>query len=159
MAARELVSGMPHALSASDASSRSNPQDEYYRLKLLEMKFGNDHPLVKGKTEKDEIMVEIGKRIVNVRESTPEWAELVALTGSENRIEQAEYLAEEAWNKRMRELVLRKYTGGKGKVDETFNDSQAKATGLRLAGASEDFLGLAAGDAPAAKAFRKFFGL
>lgn len=156
----ELNSGMPMNVNRAEERMKYSPQEELARLTLLEKKFGNQHPLITTRSEKDEIMKTIAERISKVRESTPEWAELVAITGSESRIEQAEYLAEEAWNKRMRELVLRKYTGGNAKTDEVFTDSQARATNLRLSGGiGAEGLAFLNTQSPAAAGIRKLLGL
>ena len=161
MSANELASGMPNSVGNAELTRKTSAQEEYYRLKLLQEKFAGK-PFLTARSEKDEIMVSIAERITDVRESTPEWAELVAITGTENRLEQAEFLAEQAWNKRMRELVLNKYTGGNGMLDETFEASLAKSTGFRakaLTGAGGVLAGVVAGEAPSAVALRKLFGL
>lgn len=161
MSSNELAGGMPQSVGNAEMTRKSSAQEEYYRLMLLKEKFAGK-PFLNARSEKDEIMVEIAERITDVRESTPEWAELVAITGTENRLEQAEFLAEQAWNKRMRELVLAKYTGGNSKVDATFNSSLAKSTGFRakgLTGGGGALEGAVGGDSPAAVALRKFLGL
>lgn len=161
MSANELASGMPNSVGSAELNRKASAQEEYYRLKLLQEKFAGK-PFLTARSEKDEIMVEIAERITDVRESTPEWAELVAITGSENRLEQAEFLAEQAWNKRMRELVLNKYTGGNGTLDRTFENSLAKSTGFRARGltsAGGALAGAVAEANPAGVALRKLFGL
>jgi len=154
----ELASGMPNSVGNAELYRKGSAQEELARLQLLERKFAGQ-PFLTARSEKDEIMVSIAERISDVRESTPEWAELVAITGTENRLEQAEILAEQAWSKRMKELVLQKYTGGNGKLDATFEASLAKSSGFRAKGLSgANALGVAEAN-PAGKALRKFLGL
>lgn len=158
MSSSELAGGMPYTVGNAETSRKASAQEELARMQLLTLKFG-DRGFIKARSEKDEIMMDIAERISDVRESTPEWAELVAITGTENRLEQAEILAEQAWSKRMKELVLQKYTGGNGKLDATFETSLAKSSGFRAKGLSgANALGVADVN-PAGKALRKFLGL
>lgn len=132
MSDRAIDSGNPGNISGATATAKSSAQEDYYRYMLLKERLGaNNRNILEAKSEKDIIMEEILAKLVNVRESTAEWSEVVSLTGSENRFAQAEKLAEIAWEKRRAELVLAKYTGGNAKLDETYDASQRKANGLR----------------------------
>lgn len=136
-------------------------QEELARFQLLKEKLGANHSFVKTKSEKEEIMGEILDRISFVRESTPEWAELVYITKTEDRAEQAEILAEEAWGKRQKELIMNKYTGGKTKMDATYNKSQMEVNKVRGTGGLFEFAsGLDdanAGKAPLTALLESFF--
>ena len=142
MSEKALDSGNPGNIGSAGVSSKPSAQEDFYRYMLLKERLGAGSAILQAKSEKDIIMEEILGKIVNVRESTAEWSELVSLTGSENRFAQAEKLADIAWEKRRAELVLEKYTGGSGKLDSVYKDSQAKVGAVRGGGG---FLGLGGG--------------
>ena len=136
MSDRAIDSGNPGNFSGAAMTAKASAQEDYYRYMLLKERLGENNAILKAKSEKDIIMEEILAKLVNVRESTAEWSEVVALTGSENRFSQAERLAEIAWEKRRAELVLAKYTGGDTKLTETYNQSQAMLANVRTATAA-----------------------
>lgn len=142
MSDRELESGFSAGVASTMA--KQSAQEEYYRLQLLKLKFNEE--IGSTLSEKDRLQKNILRNIRLVHESSPEWYELVATTGSENQYEQAEYLAEAAIKKRKAERAMEKYTGGSRAADEIFDDSAVQANRFRAAagiGGAGAFAGLA----------------
>ena len=144
------------------ARARANPQEEWARIQLLKEKLGAGHRFLTTQSEKEEVMGDILTRICDVRESTPEWSELCFITQTEDRVQQAEILAERAWEKKKEELIMAKYTGGAGKMQQTYNESQDKVNKVRQAPSALAGLLGGAGDtvakAPLAGLFGSVFG-
>jgi hypothetical protein len=125
----------PGGLGRAVVKSSSSPQDEYYRYKLLEAKLGaGNDDILKAKSEQDEVEIQILKKLVKVRESTPEWNQVVDLTGSRNRYEQARILAEIAYEKQKAEKILGFYVPNSTDLGRIFSDTDNAARGLRAGG-------------------------
>lgn len=154
----QLDSGNPANIGTVGTTAKSSASEDFFRYMLLKERLGSaGKEILEAKSEKDQIMEGILRKIVRVRESTPEWSELVSLTGSENRFVMAEKLAEIAWDKKRAELVLEKYVGSGSHLETIYKESQTKAqsvfgsaTNFTLASSSSsvpvalasDFLGL-----------------
>jgi hypothetical protein len=123
----------------------SKAQQSYYEFMALKERLGADHPVLKIRSEKDTIMVAILEKLGNIGESTAEWAQVVDLTKSEDRMEQAKVLADLAWNKKRAELVLAQYVPDD--LNSVFSESKA-----RLARVASINVGSAASRSPAAAA-------
>lgn len=121
----------PQDLGRSSVKASLSPQDEYYRYKLLEAKLGSDSAILKARSEQDEVEIQILQKLVNIRESTPEWNQVVDLTGSKNRFEQARILAEIAYEKEKAEQVLSFYVPSKDALKKVFNDTNTNAVSVR----------------------------
>jgi len=107
----------------------SSAQDEYYRFKLLKEKMdaaGENAAEVKkvlgARSERDEIELEILKNLADITESSPEFAQIVDITGSRDRFEQARRLAEAVYDKMRAEQVLALYTPPKSELRGKFAD-------------------------------------
>lgn len=138
----------PGGLGRAVVKSSSSPQDEYFRFMLLKEKLGTDNnDILKAKSEQDEVEIQILKKLVRVRESTPEWNQVVDLTGSRNRYEQARILAEIAYEKQKAEKILGFYVPSSTELGAIFTDTDNAARGLRSGGGA---LGGVAGRSPAA---------
>jgi hypothetical protein len=149
MSEKALDAGNPSNIGSVGTTAKTSASEDFFRYMLLKERLGaSGKAIMEAKSEKDLIMEEILKKIVNVRESTAEWSELVSLTGSENRFAQAEKLADIAWEKRRAELVLNKYTGGSDELDRVYQSSQAKVGTFRSGGGGI-FGGGGGGGAPA----------
>lgn len=96
-------------------------QDEYFKYKLLKEKLklsrgdGNIiNPqglrILKATSEKDEIELQILEKLTNITESSPEFAQVVDITGTKDRYEQAKRLAETVYDRVRSEQVLSMYT-------------------------------------------------
>jgi len=142
-------SSNPSNLGRAGLKAKVSAQEEYARFQLLKEKLGAGHAFVVAKSEKEEIMGDILARIAYVRESTPEWSELVHITQTEDRAEQAERLAEKAWTKRQEELIMSKYTGGRDKMDATYNKSQQEVSRVRGTGGLFELVGGLGAENPA----------
>jgi hypothetical protein len=127
----------PGGLGRAVVKSSSSPQDEYYRYKLLEAKLANTDggaDILNAKSEQDEVEIQILKKLVKVRESTPEWNQVVDLTGSRNRYEQARILAEIAYEKQKAEKILGFYVPNSSQLSAIFTATDDAARGLRSGG-------------------------
>jgi hypothetical protein len=124
----------PQDLGRSVVKASMSPQDEYYRYKLLEAKLGNVEgagEILKARSEQDEVEIKILAKLVKIRESTPEWNQVVDLTGSKNRFEQARILAEIAYEKEKAEQILSFYVPSKSELGGIFRDTNDKAVTVR----------------------------
>jgi hypothetical protein len=127
----QLDSGNPANIGQAGATAKSTASEDFFRYMLLKERLGGaGKEILEAKSEKDQIMEGILRKIVKVRESTAEWSELVSLTGSENRFVQAEKLAEIAWDKKRAELVLEKYVGSGNELKTIYDQSQSSAKGI-----------------------------
>lgn len=125
----------PGGLGRAVVKSSSSPQDEYFRFMLLKEKLGTGNDdILKAKSEQDEVEIQILKKLVKVRESTPEWNQVVDLTGSRNRYEQARILAEIAYEKQKAEKILGFYVPNSTQLGQIFTATDDAARGLRAAG-------------------------
>jgi len=133
----------PAGLGRAVLKSSSSPQDEYYRYKLMEAKLGSaNKSILEIRSEQDEVEIMILNKLKNVRESTAEWNQVVDLTGSKNRLEQARILAEIAYEKAVAENVLGFYVPSPDELKGIFSKTNTNALAIRsgsgagLAGAS-----------------------
>lgn len=131
-------SSNPAGLGRATMKSSASPQDEYFRYMLMKAKLesvtgGAD--ILNARSEQDEVEIEILKKLVNIRESTAEWNQVVDLTGSKNRFEQARILAEIAYEKEKAEQVLSFYVPTKPQLATIFKSTNDSALALRAGGA------------------------
>lgn len=127
----QLDSGNPANIGQAGTTAKSSASEDFFRYMLLKERLGGaGKEILEAKSEKDQIMEGILRKIVKVRESTAEWSELVSLTGSENRFVQAEKLAEIAWDKKRAEMVLEKYVGSGSHLESIYTESQTKARSI-----------------------------
>lgn len=127
----QIDSGNPANIGQAGTTAKSSASEDFFRYMLLKERLGGaGKEILEAKSEKDQIMEGILRKIVKVRESTAEWSELVSLTGSENRFVQAEKLAEIAWDKKRAELVLEKYVGSGSHLEGIYKESQTKAQSI-----------------------------
>jgi hypothetical protein len=126
-------------LGRSLEKARSNPQEDYYRYMLLKEKLGaGGAEILRATSEQDKVEVSILKKLVLVGESTPEFNQLVDLTGSKNRYEQARILAEIVYEKQKAEKILGFYAPGSEEVKGIFTTTDENARSLRSAVASSE---------------------
>lgn len=128
-------SSNPGNLGRSSVKSSSTPQDEYYRYMLMDAKLtGTDKDILKAKSEQDKVEIAILRKLVKVGESTPEFNQVVDLTGTKNRFEQARILAEIVYEKQKAEKILSFYAPTPGEVNTIFTDTDTNARNLRAGG-------------------------
>ena len=108
-------------------SSKSSSQEEYYKYKLLEAKLNNFadasvDPLLKVQSEREAIEISILRNLVEITESSPEFAQITDITGSRDRYEQARILSEVVYDKVRAEAILGFYTPDGGSLKKHFKD-------------------------------------
>ena len=122
--------------------------EEYYRFKLMQEKLvastGGDSTAAASKqlvsgvlgklTDLEKIRIRILGDISNYSEASPEYAQLVAITGGKKSyFEIADALANLVWNKMQAEQVLATYTPSKGDLTKEYNKSATLAANKRIA--------------------------
>jgi hypothetical protein len=125
------------------ASITGSAQEQYYRFMLMKEKAAakNDTNLPKylrATSEVEDIEVGILEKLVKITESSPEFAQIVSLTGSEDRFEQARILAKHVYDKVQAEQILSFYTPEASVLRKNFYDKT-------LASAEERFQKVAKG--------------
>jgi len=143
-------------------SSKRSSQEEYYRYKLLEAKLDNASnpnadPLLKVQSEREAIEITILRNLVSITESSPEFAQIVDITGSRDRYEQARILSEVVYDKVRAEQILGFYTPDRASLEQHFNNRTSKAYETRKEGKSlmTNQLNSSSGTLSAASGFRK----
>ena len=120
-------------------SSKRSSQDEYFRYKLLEAKLknasdSNADPLLKVQSEREAIEITILRNLVSITESSPEFAQIVDITGSRDRYEQARILSEVVYDKVRAEQILGFYTPNRESLEKHFSNRTARAYETRKEG-------------------------
>ena len=113
-------------------SSKKSSQEEYYKYKLLEAKLKNASdasadPLLKVQSEREAIELSILRNLIQITESSPEFAQITDITGSRDRYEQARILSEVVYDKVRAEQILGFYTPGPDALKKHFLDRTEKA--------------------------------
>jgi len=117
------------------SSKKASAQEEYYRYMLLEAKLKNlkqsddaVDPLLKVQSEREIIEMSILRKLMGITESSPEFSQVVDITGSRDRYEQARILSEVVYDKVRAETILSFYTPEKAGMEKYFKDlTQASA--------------------------------
>ena len=139
-------------------SSKKSSQEEYYKYKLLEAKLKNARDpdadeLLKVQSEREAIELSILRNLVEITESSPEFAQITDITGSRDRYEQARILSEVVYDKVRAEQILGFYTPGQDALKKHFTDRTDKAAAKRAGGKASMNTALAAsGASPSATA-------
>ena len=103
------------------SATNGSAQEQYYRYMLMKEKLGGKgDAILKATSEREDIEVQILQKLVNITESTPEFAQIVSITGSSDRFEQARILAESVYDKIRAEQVLSFYTPSKAVLEANF---------------------------------------
>ena len=120
--------------------------DEYYKFKLLKEKLQLARPggagegsisaagmkILKAQSEKDEIELQILEKLTSITESSPEFAQVVDITGTKDRYEQAKRLAETVYDRVRSEKILQFYTPSKDQLLSHFKERTLASSGNRL---------------------------
>ena len=128
------VEGLADVVNGTNYVSGS-AADEYYKYKLLEAKLakskldsGDQNKILQSQSEREAIELQILLRLSDITESSPEWAQVVDITGSRDRFEQAKRLAETVYDKVRAEAILGFYTPEKSALQQHFaNRTRASA--------------------------------
>jgi hypothetical protein len=116
---------------------KASAAEEYYRYMLLKEKLnalttaGTDD-LLKVQSEKEVIEMSILRKLMGITESSPEFSQVVDITGSRDRYEQARILAEVVYDKVRAETVLSFYTPSKEGMTDYFKNLTASSAKDRL---------------------------
>ena len=114
--AGDLVSAGGH--SAINGSA----QEQYYRYMLMKEKLAHkgEAGILGATSEREDIEHNILEKLVKITESSPEFAQIVSITGSSDRFEQARILGATVYDKVRAEQVLSFYTPDKKELEESF---------------------------------------
>lgn len=123
-------------------SSKSSSQEEYYKYMLLEAKLRNNadaaaDPLLKVQSEREAIEISILRNLVEITESSPEFAQISDITGSRDRYEQARILSEVVYDKVRAEAILGFYTPDGSSLKKHFKDRTDHSLKQRVEGAGQ----------------------
>ena len=125
------------------ASKKGSAAEEFYRYSLLEKKLENIKkardgagvdPLLTIQSEREAIEMSILQNLINITESSPEFAQVVDITGSRDRYEQARILSEVVYDKVRAEQILNFYTPKKSDLETHFANRTLKSLDARLSG-------------------------
>jgi hypothetical protein len=119
------------------SSKKTSAQEEYYRYMLLEAKLKNlkdgaSDDLLKVQSEREVIEMNILRKLMGITESSPEFSQVVDITGSRDRYEQARILSEVVYDKVRAETILSFYTPEKAGMERYFKDLTAASAASRL---------------------------
>lgn len=119
------------------SAKKGSAAEDYYRFMLLKEKLslpaGADE-LLKVQSEREAIELDILRNLVKITESSPEFAQIVDITGSRDRYEQARILSEVVYDKVRAEAILGFYTPSKEALKSHFDTRTALATTTRQSG-------------------------
>jgi hypothetical protein len=159
MSRRVVAASNPLDVSPALEKTHMSPQDEYFKYQLLKEKLeGKADLFLKAQSEQDQVMIKILNKISQVGESTPEFSQLVEMTGTRNRMLQAEKLAALVYEKEKAEKILSFYAPSASEVEKVFTLTNTNATNLRSGGGGAAGAVGASTEAPAPKAFKAATG-
>jgi hypothetical protein len=108
------------------ASITGSAQEQYYRFMLMKEKHevrkeSSDAPAyLKAVSEIETIEEDILKKLVKITESSPEFAQVVSITGTQDRFEQARVLAKHVYDRVQAEQILSFYTPDAATLKKNF---------------------------------------
>ena len=145
-------------------SSKSSTKDEYYRYMLLQAKLTNLNSetapaLLKVQSEREAIEMAILQNLINVTESSPEFSQIVDITGSRDRYEQARILSEVVYDKTRAEKILSWYTPDKKALETHFDNRTEQAHKVRKSGAAAMSRSVNGANASATGVLNAYLGL
>ena len=122
------------------SAKKSSAQEEYYRYMLLQAKLQNLNPadgravdpLLTAQSEREVIELSILRKLMGITESSPEFSQVVDITGSRDRYEQARILSEVVYDKVRAETILSFYTPEKTSMETYFRDATKASMSGRL---------------------------
>jgi hypothetical protein len=125
------------------SKAKGSAQEEYYRYMLLEAKLRNigktdSDKLLTVQSEREKIEMDILRNLIQITESSPEFSQVVDITGSRDRYEQARLLSEIVYDKVRSERILSFYTPSKDSMVGYFDERTQDALKVRNSGAKGD---------------------
>lgn len=123
------------------SAKKGSAAEEYYRYMLLKEKLTtiNDtkaDPLLKVQSEREAIEMSILRNLIDITESSPEFSQVVDITGSRDRYEQARILSEVVYDKARAEQILSWYTPDSASLKGHFTQRIATSTQARANGSA-----------------------
>lgn len=122
------------------SAKKASASEEYYRYMLLKEKLksqkDNADPLLTVQSEREVIELNILRNLINITESSPEFSQIVDITGSRDRYEQARILSEVVYDKVRAEAILSFYTPSRNVLLGHFLGRTDAAADVRAAGAA-----------------------
>lgn len=112
------VEGIQDIVNGTKYDNHGSAQEEYYRNELLRIKLLRDNTLstvekeaiLQATSEREGIELRILAKLSAITESSPEFAQVVDLTGTKDKFEQAKRLAEVTYDRIRAQQVLSFYT-------------------------------------------------
>lgn len=137
------MSSIPNVAESGNVVSQGagSAQERYFNYMLMKekLKKGSDVADARGKkivaslSEKEEIEQQILEKLVDIKESSPEFAQVSEITGSTDKFEMARELASLVYDKTRAEQILAFYTPSGEALKKQFFDSQASSAKDRIA--------------------------
>lgn len=108
------IEGLGDIVNGSHYESGS-PADQYYKYMLMKEKLAFAKPelrdkLLSHRSEREDIELMILNQLSDITESSPEFAQVVDMTGTKDRYKQAEKLAADVYDKVRATQILQMYT-------------------------------------------------
>jgi len=122
----------------SEVRERGSAAEKYYEYMLLKEKLGTTanaqtrDKILGSTSEKDAIKVKVLEKIIVLPESSPEFSQLVSITGTEDKFQQAEWIADRVYDKVVAKNVLAYYAPEDRVFDEAWSRNAQKALQGRL---------------------------
>jgi hypothetical protein len=129
---------MPTDVYSSKLADSGSAQERYYSYMLMKEKLSNTvsdedrNEILGSVSEKDNIKVQVLKKIIKLPESSPEFAQLCAITGTDDKFEQAEHLADLVYDRIAAKNVLKFYTPDESDFAKSFLENTGAALYDRL---------------------------
>lgn len=119
-------------------NTSGSPADEYYRYENLKRKIGSSGlssgeqtKVLQAVSEREGIELKILAKLADITESSPEFAQVYDLTGTRDKFEQAQRLAQVVYDKVRAEAILGFYTPDKTTLLNHFRERTLPAAQLR----------------------------
>jgi hypothetical protein len=136
------MSSIPNIVESGNVVSQgsSSAQERYFNYMLMKekLKKGGETLNDRGKaiigslSEKEEIEQQILEKLVDIKESSPEFSQVSEITGSTDKFEMARELASLVYDKTRAEQILSFYTPSSDKLKTQFYASQATSAKARI---------------------------
>jgi len=138
--------------------------ERYYNYMLMKekLKKGGEELDARGRaivgslSEKEEIEQQILLKLVDIKESSPEFAQVSEITGSTDKFEMARELASLVYDKTRAEQILSFYTPDATALKQQFFDSQASSARKRVEDLARGLVAQSAGKSLAEVLASKF---
>jgi hypothetical protein len=117
----------------NQASITGSASEQYYRFMLMKEKAkakkeGDVPAYLKATSEIEDIEAQILEKLVDITESSPEFAQVVSITGSQDRFEQARILAKHVYDRIQAEQILSFYTPDASNLRKNFYEKTLKSS-------------------------------